>query len=117
MENCRAKRISGARAAAGVASAVPAATGNHKTNRAMRTGILSPPWYVLLARLRSETGIILARHDSHAPHVARLIRAIVGHRVMHGADVVPHQHLPLRPLVGVEVFGLLLVREQELQQL
>src|SRR5262245_22233347 len=98
MENCRAMRISGTCAAAVVACATmiePATTGSHNANRAMRMGIPFPPSTSSWPRLCSETGVVLGRHDLHAPHVARLIWSIVGHRVVHGADVVPHEHLPL----------------------
>jgi hypothetical protein len=59
---------------------------------------------VLKSASSREAGIILGRHDLHTAHVARLVRSVVGNRVVHRADVVPHQHVALRPLVRVKIF-------------
>src|SRR5215831_1027502 len=104
MENCRAKRISGACALALVASVASArlasiAIAGNLITRPAALRMATSPW-ILSGR---EPGVVLGRHDLHAPHVARLVRAIVGDGVVHGADVVPHQHVPLRPLVRMEI--------------
>src|SRR3712207_7589227 len=45
----------------------------------------------------------------------RSVRPVVGHRVVRGGDVVPHQHVAGRPLVGIEVLFPGLVLEQEFE--
>src|SRR6185437_5377850 len=98
MENCRAKRISGTCAAAVAAKAVSVITASiamagSRTARPPTLRTVSLP-LILSARSGSETGVVLGRHDLQPAHVARLVRAVVGDRVVHGADVVPHQHVP-----------------------
>src|SRR6266704_6554457 len=46
-----------------------------------------------------------------------LIGTVVGDRVVDGADVLPQQHVALLPAERVKVFGLYLVRKEELEGL
>src|SRR5215467_6943496 len=122
MENCRAKRISGAWAAAAVASMASASPVDSATagSRAARTSTARnmslPPW-ISAARSGHKPRVVPGRHDLHPAHVARLIGTVIGHGIVHGADIVPHQHVACAPLVRVEIFLVLLVLEQKAQQL
>src|SRR5208282_3738631 len=61
-------------------------------------------------KLRSEHPI---RHRLAAPYVTMLVRTIIRDRVVDGAQIVPQQHVALRPAMRVAVFRLKLMREQE----
>src|SRR5205807_3548443 len=56
------------------------------------------------------------RHHLAAFDEARLVRPVVGDRVVDGAEVLPHQHVALLPAVHVAVLRRELVREQILEQ-
>ena len=59
----------------------------------------------------------LVRHHLAAPDEAVFVGAVVGQRVVNGADVFPDQQVVGMPTVGVDVFVLKLMGEQEFEDL
>src|SRR5947209_3605469 len=110
MENCRAKRTSGTCAAAVAINAVSA---RHERIETLGKLAVRPLGKCMrlstgagrtrqLRGSRCQPRIILRSHNLHAPHVARLVRTVVGNCVMYRPDIVPHQHIALRPMVRME---------------
>src|SRR5277367_363875 len=61
--------------------------------------------------------IVERGHHLDAAHVARLVGGVVGNGVVHGTDIVPHQHVALGPVVCVQILGAFLVPKQEVEDL
>ena len=59
----------------------------------------------------------MRRHDLTTPDIAVFVGAVVSNRVMHRADVIPHQQRIFLPVIGVKIFILHLQRKKVFKDL
>src|SRR3954454_21873981 len=73
----------------------------------------SPRMVFLFGCFCQQLPVVQRRHHLYAAHISRLVGGVVADRVVHRADVVPHQYVANRPVVRIEIFSALLMAEQE----
>src|SRR5262249_34839984 len=92
------------------------ASGRRRASRSVRLGIASVSGRRAGQGLAQEGGIEDAvGHHLAALHEAVLVGSVVGDRVVKRADVIPHEHVILRPGVYVLILRLKLMREEVLE--